>query len=843
MKILTGKMLMSIAVVTVTWGFTACSDDDSPENDPNVIIAGENDPLGEPIGIWYTDFRNANDVTINNSDTTELSISKALADSLRITNFVNRPMGIWDKKEHTPYLRRATEQRLVGDRYVLKVVRSSLAEVIGSRDVTLNTGIYYDPAAPLSRTTRAAAFGDIEASKYVDEENVIHPMAITFLGTSDNGSNSEDGFDPEATYDLSETFTIEELYAMSKDPSNSIFDDIGNWFKKTAKKVASAVEQMVDYIAAKTSYSLDVDKSATIINTNTKLTLKKKFSCGEESKDTIGVTFNCPVQFNLDYTIKAKAQGSIKTGMLPIPSYLETYVNGYLDANPQLLVGFSKELSLPQDKQRVNLIKFTAYKFVFSIGPVPVSITISPNVYLKFTASVAGDAYVGISYDIATKFKAGFKYEHGFSGIGESEVVKNEFDFLRPTVEITAKAGVGVFFGVDINLEEVAGPTFSVGPQVNAEAKLKYVLPDNHLDFTASAKAGIGGEVGGKISLLGFDLAEWKTSFDIGKQWTIFKYPDDGTTENDNPNGKDYSGRRYIPILGTGGTGDCGYDKLLDGNKNTEWTTYEKVGGKWYVEFKSSQPMTINEMLLTTGVASGAPANWKLYVKAKQNDNWTFVYSWDAFADPLLRMPDRSGLTTAYPLFRTFKDVQYFRLEVTKNVLDYYYGFLSLAELDFGYDENILVNKYYDRDYIALEGTPGHTKNENIYKLFDRDVNTQWHAPRPSDYYWYMEFMSKKPITPTNYTMTVANDANGHLERIPYEWYLYAKLNFSDQWVLIDSRNEVDFLDTSKKTFSCKKGTYQYFWLYVYDVYGYDYYTNWKGDQDLQLAEFEFDVK
>jgi hypothetical protein len=341
-----------------------------------------------------------------------------------ITNFVNRPMGVWDKKEHSPYLRRATEQRLVGDRYVLKVVRSSLAEVIGTRDVTLNTGIYYNPAAPLQASTRGAAFGDMEASQYVDDDNVIHPMALTFHGQSDDGSNGVSNWD--APYDLHETFTIAELYAYSQDPSNSIFDDIGDWFKETYKKVATAVEHAVDYIVEKTSYEIDGEKSGSIIHTNTKLSHKQKISCGKDDSDTITVNFKCPIQFDLDYTIKAKAKGSIKTVGFPVPSYLETYIDGYLEAIPTATIGFSKEVSLPEDKQRINLVKFTGVEFLFSIGPVPVSITIVPSVYLKFTASVAGQAYIGISYDIATKFRAGFKYDGGFSGIGDGQVVKNE---------------------------------------------------------------------------------------------------------------------------------------------------------------------------------------------------------------------------------------------------------------------------------------------------------------------------------------------------------------------------------------------------------------------------------
>ena len=147
-KNLVNLMLMSI-VATVTVSFTACSDDIIDDrNGDSLIIATEGEKLEEPIGLVYKDFITPSDVTILNADTTEIAVSKALADKKGITNFVNHPMGIWDAKNHDSYLRRATEQRLVGDRYILKVKRSSLAEVIGGRDLVLNTGLYYNPGPP-----------------------------------------------------------------------------------------------------------------------------------------------------------------------------------------------------------------------------------------------------------------------------------------------------------------------------------------------------------------------------------------------------------------------------------------------------------------------------------------------------------------------------------------------------------------------------------------------------------------------------------------------------------------------------------------------------------------------
>ena len=530
------SLLLMAAMLATTAVFTACSsDDDAPEKDPNVIIAGENDPLGKPIGLVYTDFLTPNDVT-HNADTTELSISKALADKKGITNFVNRPMGIWDDQQHRSYLRRATEQRLVGDRYVLKVVRSSVAEVINGQEVQLNTHLYYNPTRMVSRggLTRAS-MGDPEADKYVDDNNVIHPAAITLCTKPNSGANSAD-------LDLSQagrrTITIEDMFNGKTDGANS-------WFSDLWDDIVDTFEDAWDAIVDATSYDWDPHNNWSLLKSKTTISSDVKFSCGKESADTITLRLRCPIEFNLDYTLNIDSHGSIETAFVPVLDYLETYVEGYLEVNPQARIGFSKKVTLPEDKQRIDLFKFSGIGFTFMLGPVPLTVDIDPRVYLKFTSTLMGNAYLGVQYDIATKFKAGFRYSNGsLSGIAEGEKVKDEFSFINPKAELELKAGVGLFFGCDIVIEKIGGPTFTVGPQVNLTGKLSYQMGDDRINASIEGKAGVGGEIGAVLKVFGYQIADWRTYFDIGPQWTIFKYPDDGSGSSGN----------YDPNKGGGGT-------------------------------------------------------------------------------------------------------------------------------------------------------------------------------------------------------------------------------------------------------------------------------------------------
>lgn len=515
------SLLLMATMLATTAVFTACSsDDDAPKNDPNVIIAGENDPLGKPIGLVYTDFLTPNDVT-HNADTTELSISKALADKKGITNFVNRPMGIWDDQQHRSYLRRATEQRLVGDRYVLKVVRSSVAEVTAGQEVQLNTKLYYNPGRMVTRggLTRAS-MGDPEADKYVDDNNVIHPAAITLCTKPNSGANSAD-------LDLSQagsrTITIEQMFSGKTDGANS-------WFSDLWDDIVDAVEEVWEEVVEATSYDWDDDQTWSLLKSKTTISSDVKFNCGEQPGDTITLRLRCPIEFNLDYTLNIRSHGSIETAFVPVPSYLQTYVDGYLEVNPQARIGFSKTVTLPKDKERITLFQFSGIGFTFMIGPVPLTIDIDPSVYLKFTSTLKGNAYLGVQYDIATKFRVGFQYKDGsLSGIADGEKVKDEFSFINPKAELELKAGVGLFFGCDIVIEKIGGPTFNIGPQVNLTGKLSYQMGDDRINASIEGKAGIGGEVGAKLKIFGFELADWRTYFDIGPQWTIFKYPDDGS--------------------------------------------------------------------------------------------------------------------------------------------------------------------------------------------------------------------------------------------------------------------------------------------------------------------------
>jgi hypothetical protein len=122
----------------------------------------------EPVGFIFNDFLTPEDIQILNADTTQISISKELADKKGIDNFVNRPMGIWLNLREASFLRRGTKQTLAGDRYIIDVVKAELAEVLPiGKDITLKTDVYVNPEALVNTATRGDEGKDLSQVKYV----------------------------------------------------------------------------------------------------------------------------------------------------------------------------------------------------------------------------------------------------------------------------------------------------------------------------------------------------------------------------------------------------------------------------------------------------------------------------------------------------------------------------------------------------------------------------------------------------------------------------------------------------------------------------------------------------
>ena len=555
-KNLVKSMLMSVAtagIFSFSFVFTSCNDDDILESGvtPPDMEQEYNGPLQEPYGLSFYDFVASDDVTILNADTTQISVSKALADKMGIQSFLGHPMGIWDHPEHRAYLRRATKEKLEGDRYILQVIPSSIAEVLAGNDkeYKLSTELYVN-TDPASTRTRAIENNTPEfAARYIDEKNVIHPIAITFRrAEGDQRALTRNAAAENGIYG---TYLPDQLLGLQDDPATRGLDDdiwnfikkgaeaVGNWFKDIAvgtvewfKAQAKAMEK---WLKENTQYDINWDKHNTLINIDSKVDTKVPIQCGKDSKDTINVYVKAPVKFNLNYTLLLQADGSAVEK--PHLRRFEASVDGRFNFEPEVRLGFNGKLELPKDKQKIDLVELDGITVIFYIGYVPFCVDFNPSLYLKLKAEVEGKATTGVKYEFDSWFKGGILYE-GYGdprGINESKVTKSKVSFIKPTAEFNASAGVGLMFGCEMIIDKLVGPELAVGPQLKADAGLTLTpFEKDPVNFEASVDFGLTGEVGAKLKVWKWDIAEWNVDLDFGLNWNIYKYPKDNSKGNKN---------------------------------------------------------------------------------------------------------------------------------------------------------------------------------------------------------------------------------------------------------------------------------------------------------------------
>jgi hypothetical protein len=362
---------MLLVGISSTITFTSCQDDrieDSKENSAAAVTRGASQGPAEAYGLTYHNFTGKDDVTILKADTTEISVSKALAEKMGIKTFVGHPMGIWDAQNHLPYARKATAEKLVGDRYILTVVPATLAELIGEKNVTMNTAAFYNPDAQGGQT-RAGIEMPEYAARYIDENDIIHPAVIHLTDPYgyDNAYNTEEdqptaGTRSDGSYQF---ITGEELATGSRFSANR---NILSWDKKLEKVV--------------------------------------KLPCGKDGDGKL--TVKTPLKFDLNYFLTLNGGWSWKD-FSPYIKKFETGLDGKFGIAPEVKLELHKEWKLDPDKCKKELFPFPRFSFTFMIGVIPVVVQCSPNLYARVDGKVDADLKTGFKYEYQSKFKGGIR--------------------------------------------------------------------------------------------------------------------------------------------------------------------------------------------------------------------------------------------------------------------------------------------------------------------------------------------------------------------------------------------------------------------------------------------------
>ena len=448
-----------------------------------------------PLVMTFQDFITPDDVQLISSDTTNISVSKAYADKMGITDFNDRAVTIWKSIGTVPFVRIIKDSEVENDKIILTTVKGEFCDMFENLEMSLETSLYVNRDYQPSVATRAGTTYDVNdvSGKYIDAAGVYHPAVIIFAEDSPAVKSLQTRSGETKNY-----FTAEELLE-----DNLAFDIIDFHTDIT-----------LDFAYPKTDKP-DEDKD------------KKDEDQEDETKSGISLMAEdhdakLHIKGKLGAQAKLSAYANVNISWFSLKKF-ETGVTGDAQLSAKLSVGVEKKIKQEWEQTFLNLGELTS---VFWVGIVPVPFTVKSTLKGKVEASATASAMAYASAKYKIGFEKGCRYTSDNGWEDTSKETKTEkrfsFDGVKGSAKLEAEAGV--FVEVKILLAGSAGPTIAVGPKLSAEAEASATLDTDKfvVDVFAGAYAGLSGEIGAKVEILGYTLAKWSTGFDLFK-FTLFE--------------------------------------------------------------------------------------------------------------------------------------------------------------------------------------------------------------------------------------------------------------------------------------------------------------------------------
>ena len=452
---------MTIAMVVMS----ACKDDDTPvlEPQPEDLV---------PFAMTYVDFITPNDVQILSSDTTRISVSSAYAKKMGIKYFKDRAVTIWRTIGTVPFIRIITDAQENNGEIILTTKRGEFSDMFENLDASLVTDLYVNRNYVASRSTRNSAGEEVTdvSGKYMDNEGVYHPAVIIVEEGSPAARSLQSRTGSTKNY-----FTAEELLEQ-----NASFD---------------------------------------ILNVQTDFKFDHKFPKDAEDTETA-----VHIKGKVGLSAKLTGYADINISWFRLMRF-EAGVKGSAGVSTKLSFGLQKEI---EKEWTTEIMPVGGHMIVFWIGPIPVPLVYESSINHKTKASATASLEVLASGKYELSFSKGILYERGNGWKDLSQKTKTEKYFRFDGIKGSAKveASNGIYYEMGIYLGGSMGPEFSFGPYVSAEAEvastMDVVNQQMIVEGSLGAYAGLAGELGAKLKVLGYELAKWSTTFDVFKL-TLFE--------------------------------------------------------------------------------------------------------------------------------------------------------------------------------------------------------------------------------------------------------------------------------------------------------------------------------
>jgi hypothetical protein len=193
--------------------------------------------------------------------------------------------------------------------------------------------------------------------------------------------------------------------------------------------------------------------------------------------------------------------------------YFSAYYSGGIETGASVNMLAKYEAEYEKVKKLKNDLFKISYKFF--VGPVPVFIDVSCDVYGHVKCNFEGQAKASSGFTVSAETKLGVEYKNGSLGPIKEFTTEKEFNPLKIEGSISAAARLEIYPQFMVDIYSAGGPTIDLVPYLSAEANASasYVLGENAFDagWDASVDFGVDARIGAKLEILGNTLAQYNS--------------------------------------------------------------------------------------------------------------------------------------------------------------------------------------------------------------------------------------------------------------------------------------------------------------------------------------------
>lgn len=495
--------------------YASCSGDDSSSSVGD-DAAGEYtmDDSTKVLAYTYSRFLSNNDVKIVDEDTTRLSVDTAFANKVEegLPSVAN-VIAVWDNIKNAPYYVRVKKVQKKEGRLLIDVDKATVYDAMPDGNFEFSSEIFFDPSKVKENDA------EIPPEAFYDEEKgIYHPVVLIPYDQKASDENDDDKVDvvdmkknPLETLAQKNGYVdVREMIKSNADKNVHVFDIHKELYPGTMS-IPGTGATIGGYQGSWLDAFGGMDKlQAAFAKANGKNSVKAWSPLKAYIRvDTISFKYSADLYMKFEIKwLKPKI----------FECYFKTYAESYISN-----IGIGIGAGISGEKQ---LTYFTGWTLVFSIGVIPISVTITPNLYFKYNAEAYGLLDWRLQYRYKKSSTQGVKWTSGdgASLINSSSEEKNINKFRVDDVVICGKASAALMVRIAALLYGTAGPTigsgfrFDLNAQIGAAAQYDNegnrtgVSPSGHVKLTGAIPFEAGAEV---------KIAKWTL---FKRSWDLFDF-------------------------------------------------------------------------------------------------------------------------------------------------------------------------------------------------------------------------------------------------------------------------------------------------------------------------------